>query len=197
VNVETEIPWPLAAREVILKAVACDNIDSYDEVENGSVSNCLGKDGGRIIISLQSLDSEDNGVQGLDIPPAKKGIVRVKVEGGFTIEKCPTDHVMMESSMQYDAKSSDNAGAPTSDDLVLVTFTFCADPQLALVPKSLINFFTRTAMGQMWNMFLNVAEEVKEGKRPAHLEAIEKKPELYEWIKERTRVMLGQSPSSS
>ena len=42
-------------------------------------------------------------------------------------------------------------------------------------------------------MFLNVAEAVKEGKRPEHSKAIEKKQDLlYNWIEERTRVMLEQ-----
>lgn len=192
VNVETEVPWPLATRQVILKAVACDNIDSYPEVENGGKNDCLGKDGGRILISIRSMDCQNNLEEGLDLPPAKKGVVRMKVEGGFTLEKCPSDNPLVKSSMQYDATAA-NSEAPLREDLVLFTFSFCVDPQLALIPQPFINFFLRTAMGQMWNMFLNVAEEIKEKKRPAHSEAIEKKREvLYDWIEERTRVMLGQ-----
>ena len=47
-------------------------------------------------------------------------------------------------------------------------------------------------------MFLNVAEDVKEGSRPEHSAAIAKKREvLYDWVEERTRVMLGQEPKAS
>jgi len=77
------------------------------------------------------------------------------------------------------------------DDLVLVTFSFSVNPKLR-IPQSLINFFVRTAIGHVWGMFLRVAEDVKEGKRPAHSEAIEKKREvLYDWVESRTRVMIG------
>ncbi|KAL7544111.1 hypothetical protein ACHAXR_013553 [Thalassiosira sp. AJA248-18] len=202
VNVETEVPWPLATRQVILKAVACDNIDGYQEIEeNGGDGNeCLGKEGGRIIIRLQSLDCNDNGVENLNIQPAKKGVVRMNVRGGFTIEKCSSDHPLAKCSRQYEStsKAKLESSSSSDEDLVLVNFSFCVDPQLAVMPQSFINFFLRTAIGQMWNMFLNVAEEVKEGKRPEHSEAIEKKREiLYDWVEERTRVMLGQVPLPS
>ena len=190
VNVETEVPWPLSSRQVILKAVACDNIDSYSEDDDEAISvnktECLGKDGGRIIIRLQSLDCDDNIQEGLDIPPVKTGTVRMRVAGGFTIEKCPETH----PSLKDAAESS-------KEDLVLITFTFTVDPQLAIIPKQFINFFLRTAIGTMWNMFLNIAEGVKDGKHPAHSKAIKEKRELYNWIEERTRVMLGQSQASS
>ncbi|KAL9181549.1 hypothetical protein ACHAXT_010354 [Thalassiosira profunda] len=195
VNVETEVPWPLAARQVIIKAVACDNIDSYPE--DGPSTDCMGKDGGRIIIRIQSLDCRDSSDEGLDIPIVEKGIVRMKVGGGFVIEKCPPDHPMLEYAKQYDVGAS-TAKPISSEDLVLVTFSFCVDPQLRVIPKSFINFFLRTAMGQMWEMFLNVAEDVKEGRRPEHSAAIAKKREvLYDWVEERTRVMLGQEPKAS
>ncbi|KAL7530336.1 hypothetical protein ACHAWF_003336 [Thalassiosira exigua] len=191
VNVEVEIPWPLAARQVILKAVACDNIDAFPE-EEGDMIECLGRDGGRIIIRLQSLDTQNSEDEGLNIPPARINQVRMKVRGGFTIEKCPTDHPLAKHSMKYDATTKPEL--PAKGDLILVTFSFCVDPNMTSVPKSLINFFLRTAMGQMWNIFLNVAEDVKDGKRPRHSKAIEKKRCLYDWIEERTRVMLGQVP---
>jgi len=186
VNVETEVPWPLSSRQVILKAVACDNIDSYSEDDDEARTKCLGKDGGRIIIRLQSLDCDDNIQEGLDIPPVKTGTVRMRVSGGFTVEKCTTTHPSIKDAHAALAESSE-------EDLVLVTFTFTVDPQLAIIPKQFINFFLRTAIGTMWNMFLNIAEGVKDGKHPAHSKAIKEKRELYEWIEERTLVMLGQS----
>jgi hypothetical protein len=99
---------------------------------------------------------------------------------------------MTKYSKQYD-ESIARPEIPR-EDLVLVTFRFCVDPQLTNIPKSFINFFLRTVMGQMWNKFLNVAKEVKDGLRPAHSEAIAKKREvLYDWVEERTKVLLGQS----
>lgn len=177
VDVETEIPWPLDKRQVILKAVACDNIDRYPEVDY--TTDCLGQNGGKILIRIQSIDGPTNSEEEVDVPPAKKGVVRMKVEGGFTIRKCPSNHPLVKQPRQ-------------SEGLVLLTFTFCVDPHLAVLPKSLLNFFLRTAMGRMWSMFLDVAEDVRDEKRPAHNEAIAKKREaLYDWVEERTRVMLG------
>eukprot|EP00581_Thalassiosira_minuscula_P000937 CAMPEP_0183745654 /NCGR_PEP_ID=MMETSP0737-20130205/66354_1 /TAXON_ID=385413 /ORGANISM="Thalassiosira miniscula, Strain CCMP1093" /LENGTH=402 /DNA_ID=CAMNT_0025981331 /DNA_START=50 /DNA_END=1258 /DNA_ORIENTATION=+ len=199
VNVETEVPWPIATRQVILKAVACDNIDSYAEMENvDGNSEGMGKDGGRILIRIQSMDCGNNQEEGLDIPPEKKGVVRMKVKGGFTMQKCPANNPLAESLLQFDIKAStqkekkSNHEAPSREDLVLVTFSFCVDPQINVLPKSFINFFLKIAMGQMWHMFLNVAEDIRDSKRPAHSKAIEKKREvLYNWVEERTRVMLG------
>ena len=85
------------------------------------------------------------------------------------------------------------------EELVLVTFSFAVDPKLSIIPKSFINFFLRVAMGHLWGMFLKVADEVREGKRPVHSEVIERKRGLlYGWIEERTRVMLSRdTPESS
>jgi hypothetical protein len=177
---------------VILKAVACDNIESFKGDEDGTRPNNVGEDGGRIIIRIQSLDCENNMEERLNIPPSKKNVVRLKVRGCFIIEKCPEEHAMTKYSKQYD-ESIARPEIPR-ENLVLVTFRFCVDPQLTNIPKSFINFFLRTVMGQMWNKFLNVAKEVKDGLRPAHSEAIAKKREvLYDWVEERTKVLLGQS----
>eukprot|EP00522_Entomoneis_paludosa_P012375 CAMPEP_0172456628 /NCGR_PEP_ID=MMETSP1065-20121228/16798_1 /TAXON_ID=265537 /ORGANISM="Amphiprora paludosa, Strain CCMP125" /LENGTH=101 /DNA_ID=CAMNT_0013209777 /DNA_START=59 /DNA_END=361 /DNA_ORIENTATION=- len=45
----------------------------------------------------------------------------------------------------------------------------------------------------MWNMLLQVAEGVRDGKRPQHLQAIEERPELYQWIEERIQVLLSMN----
>jgi hypothetical protein len=175
--VETEVPWPIARRELILKAVACDDIDSNEEEERSNNS--------RILVRIQSLDCEDSGEDGLEILPAKKGGVRIKVDGGFVFEKCPMDHPMAKQAGS--SSSSDN----NNNNLILLTFTFSVDPKLSILPQSLLNFFLRTAMRQIWGMFLHVAEEVGDGKRPAHSEVIERKrEELYDWVEERTNAML-------
>ena len=177
---------------MILKAVACDNIEGFPaEVENGNRTTCVGEDGGRIIIRIQSLDCQNNIEEGLNIPPCKKNVVRLKVRGCFIIEKCPADHAMKTFSKQYDERTA--RATSSREDLVLITFQFCVDPQLTSIPKSFINFFLRTVIGQMWNKFLNVAEEVKDGSRPAHSKTIAMKREvLYDWVEERTKVLLGQ-----
>ena len=203
--VETDVPWPIARRELILKAVACDDIDSshhhdgHNSVvddgsnEDGNVDgneggrNDRGGDGGtsRILVRIQSLDCEDNGDDGLEILPATKG-VRIKVDGGFVFEKCPMDHPMANTTT-----SSSTSTSGDDNDLILLTFTFSVDPKLSILPQSVLNFFLRTAMRQIWGMFLHVAEEVGDGKRPAHSEAIERKREvLYDWVMERTNAML-------
>jgi hypothetical protein len=179
VNIETEVPWPLAMRQVIIKAVAIDDLDRQDDNDDSS---------GRIIIRLQSLDTYTNDSEGYKVPPTIKGAVRVKVKGGFIIEKVATDHPLVNHSLQYYKKARKDA--PSREDLVSVTLNFCVDPQLSSVPKPFIDFFVRQAIGRMWNMFLDVAEGVKSGKQKSHCVAISQKRDLYDWVEERTRVML-------
>jgi hypothetical protein len=116
----------------------------------------------------------------------------MKVHGGFTIEKCPADHPMKSYAKQYDERLEKPESSLSREDLVLLTFSFYLDPQLASVPKPFIDFFLWNAMGKMWNMFLDVAEEVKNGERNAHSDAIAMKGVLYDWVEERTNVMLEQ-----
>jgi hypothetical protein len=185
VNIETVVPWPLLKRQVILKAVACDDIDSHPKEEDGNEIDCPGGSGGRILIRIQSLDTDTNENEGWKVSPADKGVVRMKVNGGFTIEKCPAGHPMKKYAVQYHERIK-----KPKEALVLVTFSFCVNPQLTGVPKPFIDFFLRHAIGKMWNMFLDVAEEVKNGERSAHSDAIAMKRELYDWVEERTKVML-------
>jgi hypothetical protein len=44
----------------------------------------------------------------------------------------------------------------------------------------------------MWNMFLKVAEDVRDGTRPEHAKIIAEKATLYQWIEQRSQVMLEQ-----
>lgn len=190
--VETEVPWPMTKRELILKAVACDDIDNDDctsDNSSGGLATNNDNTNSRILVRIQSLDCEDNGEDGLEILPAEKS-VRIKVDGGFVFEKCPIDHPMAKKRQKLLSLSSHEDG---DNRLILLTFTFSVDPKLSIMPQSFLNFFLRIAMRQIWGMFLNVAEEVGDGKRPAHSEAIERKrEELYDWIEERTNAMLQQ-----
>lgn len=179
IDIETEVQWPLATRQLILKAVACDNIDGYSK---GDASpSAQGKDGGRIMIRLESLDSDCKEVP---IPPARKGVCRMRCNGGIVIEKANAKEAM-------DGEGDDRKeAAERDDDLITITLVFSIDPQLRVVPQSFLNFFFRVAIGSVWCMFLSVADEVKAEERPAHLRAIGEKGDLYDWIKERTRAML-------
>ena len=47
-----------------------------------------------------------------------------------------------------------------------------------------INVITRAVGGPVFAALLSVADEVRVGKRPLHMEAIEAKPELYGWMTE-------------
>lgn len=232
--VETEVPWPITKRELILKAVACDDIDhdDYDDDDidencddgcNSSNSNISKKKKSRILVRLQSLDCENNGEDGIEILPTSNTIgsgVRIKVDGGFVFEKCPSDHPMSKCSRKDKKKNNNknnkyyheennnkmssvdekNEGGreensnnydENDDNLILLTFTFSVDPKLSILPQSFLNFFLRTAIHQIWGMFLDVATEVCDGKRPEHSAAItRKRVELYDWVEERTRCML-------
>lgn len=178
--VETDVQWPLGSRQLVLKAVVCDDIDTPGG-ETHPHQDPARNEGGKIVVRIHSLcdETDKDELEGFELPQRKKGYVRMEVEGGFVFEKCPLDHPMRESTERQ-------------QDLVLVTVLFSIDPKLR-VPQSLINFFVRTAIGHLWGMFLRVAEDVKEGKRPCHKEAIEtKREELYNWVEERTRIMLGK-----
>jgi len=61
---------------------------------------------------------------------------------------------------------------------------------LAGIPSRALNFITRTVIGQVWEMVLRVAEDVRDGKRPSHKLAIEQNPDLYRFVDERVDVML-------
>ena len=41
-------------------------------------------------------------------------------------------------------------------------------------------------------MFLSVADDVKNGKRPQHLEAISAKEDFYAWVSQRIDVLLAK-----
>ena len=56
----------------------------------------------------------------------------------------------------------------------------------------MINFFTRSAMGIVWNMLLRVAEKVRDGTREEHCNAIAQKADFYDWVEERCKYMTGK-----
>jgi len=156
-----DLPWPMAAREVVLSAAAFDAIE----------------DDGHIGIKLKTIGTEDDEV----VPEADPNTVRVDVDGGFLFEACPMDHPALEF-MEHTKWV----------DCILVTFSAVMDPHMKLLPQSFLNFLVKTALGTAWRMLLSIAQDVKDGKRPDHASAIERKRnEVYDYVRERVEVMLS------
>ena len=104
------------------------------------------------------------------------------MDGGFLFEKCPKDHPCME----FMEKDSDD------EEMILVTFSALINPNMKYLPQSFLNFLVKTALGTAWKILLQVAKDVKDGKRPDHKSAIEKKrEELYDYVNMRLDVMLS------
>ena len=62
-----------------------------------------------------------------------------------------------------------------------------------MVPKSMINFVTRTALGTVWNMLLKVAEQVRDRSREEHCKMIAQKADFYQWVEGRCNYMLHET----
>jgi len=167
--VTLEVPWPIASRQVVLCA------DGFDDI----------KDKGDIGICLNSLDTGDE--DGLVPPPEEKSIVRIDVNGGFLIRKCPKDHPAL-----VDRKEEDNGNSNEESDKLLITFAASMDPKMRLLPQSFLNFLVKVAFGICWGMLLKIARDVKNGKRPDHEQAIERKRDsLYDWVDSRIKELLS------
>lgn len=166
IRVEIAFPMPFDRRECIQHAVAVDAIDEEE---------------GCIIIIVKSLDE---GVQlnGLEIPPPTPGIRRVDFDASIIIRPCPADHPALENSkIKYEGEK-----------LLLVQVEQKMDAHVAGVPMNMVNFFTRTVLGRMWGALLQVAEDVRDGKREAHKEKIEENRVLYDWVESRVEEMLSK-----
>lgn len=166
IRVRIAMPFPFDNRECIQHAIAIDSIDEED---------------GCIVVTVKSLD-EGKHLNGLDIPPPDRGVRRVDFEAGIVIRPCPADHpALLHSKNKYDGEK-----------LLLVQVTQMMDAHVAGVPMSMINFFTRTVLGRMWGSLLQVAEDVRDGKRPAFAEKIAEHRELYDWVEGRVQVLLDK-----
>jgi len=165
IQVLVDMPFPFANRECIEHAYSVDSIDEDNA----------------IVVKINSLDPGTH--DGIEVEEPEKGIKRVDLDAGLMIRSCPPDHHLL-------AKSK--ALYPPGEKLLLITITQQIDSHIAGVPLKLVNFFTRTVQGRMWGSLLEVAEDVRDGKRPAHKEAIEAKPELYGWVEQRIKIMLDK-----
>lgn len=174
-----DLPWPITARELVLSAMAFDDID-----ENGEIG-----------IHLTNLEIGDQ--EGAFKVPPQSDAVRVSLDGGFLFRKCPTDHEELESfkkeqKILRSRNSTNKENDGDDDEILLVSFCMCLDPKLRLLPQSLLNFIVRTAMGTAWKFFLEVANDVKDGKREAHARYIkQKRGSLYDWVDSRVKIMFS------
>merc|ERR1712194_348222 len=99
-------------------------------------------------------DNNDDDV--VIIPPVGKNVVRMEATAGVTIRKCPSNHPALLNDNNNDDPSS--TCSSRTNNLILITITSQADPKLAFIPQSFINFATRTAIGGVWASQLQVAE---------------------------------------
>jgi hypothetical protein len=71
------------------------------------------------------------------------------------------------------------------------------DPHVGGIPVSVINFISRTVFGRIWSALLGVAEQVREGKRLQHKEAINSNRILYDWLEHRIGAMMEKVKEGS
>jgi len=144
----------MSPREVVLRAIASDDID----------------ESGVIVIKLDSLREGDE--DGLVPPVDDDSIIRMDFSGGFLIQKCTSRPKQILVNFYSDVHSGSS------------------------VPPWLVHFLVKTVFRTCWDMFLDAAEGVRDGKRQLHVETIqEKKLILYDWVFERTNEMLSSTKS--
>lgn len=179
VQICIDMPFPFDNREAIQHVFAVDSI----ERDNA------------IIVKMITLDEGEH--CGIAIPPVKKGVRRVDATAGFMIRPCPLNHSALLASAHHSNQQQQHLVVPgpeatEKEPRLLFSLEQQIDAYVAGVPLSLINFYTRTALGQMWGALLQVAEDVQQGRRPDHQKQIQAKPELYEWMEQRVQVMLSR-----
>jgi hypothetical protein len=163
-QVTVDMPFPVADREVVYEAWAIDAIDELN------------------LISMKGVSLEVGAEDGIVQPP-EPGVKRITFDVGWVIRKCPEDHpCLTKSKHKY----------PEGEHLLLLSLTQFVDAHVKYVPQALINFSTRTALNGMWASLLQVAEEVRDVKRPDHDKAIAGKKELYGWVNERIEYLFSK-----
>ena len=162
--VTVECPWPFSTREVVLDALAFDDID-----ESGVVA-----------VLLNSCDCEDDErVPAIDHKFGQ--CTRVDFHGGFLFRAIPSEGDAWKKAREIHG------------DEMIVSFIFNIDPKISYVPVSIIQFVTRTVIGTLWAMFMKIANKVKNGEMKEHAKAIEsKRLALYDWVDERVKIMFAR-----
>ena len=159
-----QLPWPLNFVEIVLDAVAIDDIKS---------SKSIG-------IRFQTLKSGDK--DGL-IPPPEPKANRLDSNGGFMIH-IPSEELMNRAQDGGFIKKNENP-----DDFLQYTFLTKLENKGFNVPEYILRFVCRVMILCGWKRFLQVAEEIRDGKRPDHAARIKKNKELYDWIDVRLDVL--------
>lgn len=160
IQVTVNMAWPFATRETIQHAMAIDSIDEE----------------GLLVVHVMSETPEDDPA----IPEPLPGVVRIDFDCTILIGGCPEDHpCLAKSKHKY----------PQDEELILISLSSCVDPHVMGLPVKLINLVTRTAFGRLWSAMLQVAEDVRDGKRPQYQDAIASKRELYDFVENRIQVM--------
>jgi hypothetical protein len=183
IHVTADMPFPITNRECVLHGCAVDDID-----ERAS-----------IVIKMRSLEAGQRHPHphggSVTIPPPERGNVRVDLDAGMLIRACPPDHpVLRERGRRRGRRPrphEKNDDEKDDDHVLLFSLYQQVDANVRLVPMSLINFFTRTVLSRMWHTLIDVATEVRDGRRPDHQNAIRANPDLYEWVERRVEVMLS------
>ena len=160
IQVTVNMAWPFATRETIQHAMAIDSIDEE----------------GLLVVHVMSETADDDPA----IPEPLPGVVRIDFDCTILIGGCRDDHpCLAKSKHKY----------PQDEELILISLSSCVDPHVMGVPVKLINLVTRTAFGRMWSAMLQVAEDVRDGKRPQYQDAIASKRELYDFVENRIQLM--------
>mmetsp|Transcript_12172 Transcript_12172/g.33505 ORF Transcript_12172/g.33505 Transcript_12172/m.33505 type:complete len:213 (-) Transcript_12172:20-658(-) len=129
-----------------------------------------------IIVQIESPTHEEDAA----VPEETSQVVRTLFQGTVLIQPCPKDHPCLRDSKQK---------YPEGEPVFLFTLKNMVDSKVSMVPMGMINFVTRKVIGGMWINLLKIAEDIREGKRSQHMEAIMVKAELYDWVKNRIEVM--------
>ena len=178
-----KMPFPMQDRDFVQETFTVDDID-----EDGAiiiVANPV------VDVAAANINSDtikkdvDDDEDVVRIPPVAKNVVRMEATAGITFRRCPSDHPALLSSYTSSSAQSQKiksektkSGATTkqttttttkhqatesNNNLILITITSQADPKLAYIPQSFINFATRTAIGGIWASQLYVAESIRDG----------------------------------
>jgi hypothetical protein len=173
IQVSVSVPWPMKPREALFSVQAVDEIDSN----------------GFIIAKMTSIgDTEEGEIvksslpSNFKVPEPAQGMKRCDFGGIVLFRRCPADHPNYEATRRKFPEG----------DLILTQFMMSFDAKMTMIPKSAINFVTRTALGVIWNMLLTVAGQVRDGSREDHCNMIVQKADFYKWVEERCKYILGE-----
>jgi len=163
VQLTIDLPFPLSKREIVFWAFA-----EEDCVANRDAA-------AKLVTPPEGMFKE--------VPNAEPGIVRMGFEADFLFRPCPDDHpALLKSKGKY----------PENESKILLTCMISCDPKIPFIPQTLLNFGTRTVVPSIWSMILSIAEQVRNGERPAHAERIaSKREEIYDWLDERAAILTG------